>query len=80
MAIGDFDKVGTLAEEYLAGRGGSISMFRSNILGRQRLGQAFYNALCESDRHRINGTIHDPFHKINSDAIYDAIEFLLDTE
>lgn len=80
MAIGNYDIATNLAEDYLEGRGGSPGLFRSNVLGHQRLGQAFYNALSEKDRNRLIGTIHDPFYKLSPAAIDAAIEFLLDTE
>lgn len=78
MPIGDFDKVTTLAEDYLSGMGGSPSEYRWRLSNGERLGQAFFNSLSGTDQDRITGTIVDPFHKSDQDSLVRAMEWLLD--
>lgn len=66
-----------LAQDYLEEFDGSVGMFWSGMREGMRLGQAFYNALNQEDRSRINGQLSDPFHKTGPDVIEDAVQFLL---
>ena len=66
----------TLAETYLLWSGGSARFYRQYLSEGQRLGQAFFNSLIDSDQHKLSGTPHDPFHKDDQASIYDAIDFL----
>lgn len=72
-----------LAEDYLAGRGGSVYEFHYNMSEGQRMGQAFFNALSGTDQERLRGQINDPFYNDGpgtGQKIVNAIQFLLDTE
>ena len=66
----------TLAETYLLWSGGSTQSYRKYLNEGQRLGQAFFNSLIDSDQHKLSGTPHDPFHKNDQASIHDAIDFL----
>lgn len=66
----------TLAETYLSEFGGSVRNYRQYLSDGQRLGQAFFNSLVDSDQYQISGTPHDPFHKNDQASIHDAIDFL----
>jgi len=68
----------TIAEDYLQGRNGSIQEYHLGLARRLRLGQAFFNALSEKDQQLLRGTLRDPFHKNTSQAIEEAVVFLLD--
>lgn len=69
-----------LAEDYLAGYGGSPSEYRYNLKVGQRIGQAFFNALSGADQELLSGTTHDPFYSMHGPAVLRAIEFLLDSK
>ena len=66
----------TLAETYLSEFGGSVRLYRQYLSEGQRLGQAFFNSLIDSDQLKLARTPHDPFHKNDQASIYDAIDFL----
>lgn len=67
--------------EYLQEFGGDAGKFEKALnLGGQRVGQAFFNALSTKDQELLRGTIRDPFYKDSIDAVYLAIEFLMDRD
>ena len=66
----------SLIEIYLSEFGGSVRFYRQYLSEGQRLGQAFFNSLIDSDKSKLSGTSHDPFHKNDKASIYDAIDFL----
>lgn len=66
----------TIAETYLSNFGGSVHLYRRYLSEGQRMGQAFFNCLVDSDQYKLSGTPHDPFHKNDPASIYDAIDFL----
>lgn len=66
----------TLVETYLSEFGGSVRLYRKYLSEGQRLGQAFFNSLIDSDQHKLSRTPHDPFHKNDQASIHDAIDFL----
>jgi hypothetical protein len=68
----------TLAEDYLAGCGGSVTSYRASLERGNRIGQAFFNALSEVDQARLSGTLDDPFYSEAQESVYKAIEILLD--
>jgi hypothetical protein len=70
----------TMVEHYLAERGGSVESYHRGLTAGQRIPQAFFNALCEDDQQRLRGTDKDPFFKDGQGPVYDAIQWLLDTE
>lgn len=70
----------TVIEHYLEERGGSVERYHRFLTGGQRIPQAFFNALSENDQQRLRGGDKDPFFKDGSDPVYEAIEWLLDTE
>lgn len=70
----------SLAEDYLAGRGGSVYEYHYNMSEGQRRGQAFFNALSGRDQELIRGSGYDTFYTVGHAAIEKAIEFLLDNE
>jgi hypothetical protein len=74
------NKSTTLAEDYLAGRDGDVTHFYKMLAKGQRLGQAFYNALSDKDRERLNGTMHDCYNATRQDVLWETIGWLLDWE
>ena len=66
----------SLIEIYLSEFGGSTQSYRQYLSEGQRLGQAFFNSLIDSDQLKLARTPHDPFHKNDQASIYDAIDFL----
>jgi hypothetical protein len=70
----------TMVEHYLEKRGGSVQNYNRFLTDGQRIPQAFFNALSENDRGRLRGTDQDPFFKDGQGPVYDAIQWLLDTE
>lgn len=70
----------TLAEDYLKGRGGSVTEFQANLAAGQRLGQAFFNAASKKDQQRMRGTLNDPFYTVHGPQLHQTISWLLDTE
>lgn len=65
----------TLATQYLTDMGGDPKKYMTGLARGQRIGQAFFNALSESDQHKVRGTKYDMFYG-GQEEVYAAIDFL----
>lgn len=70
------DSGGTLGEWYLSNADGDLLTYHQGLRHGHRIGQAFFNALSDSDQARIVSTLHDPFYGNTSGDVERAIEFL----
>lgn len=81
----------TLAEDYLAqftepvwGDPSNLTtpayIYRYYLGIRQRIGQAFFNALPPTQQDQLVGTDYDPFYTNDSESVYKAIEYLMSLE
>lgn len=67
-----------MIEWYLSESGGSVVNFHAYRSSDIRLGQAFFNALSETDKGRISRTLFDPFYKDSVSDVERSVEFLID--
>lgn len=67
-----------MIEWYLSESGGSVVAFRAYRSSDARLGQAFFNALSETDKRRISLTLFDPFYKDSVSDVERSVTFLID--
>lgn len=76
--IGDWAEAFDFGCDYLKENGGSQTEFLLACQDKERLGQAFFNALSDTDQEKIRGLGLDPFYRTEPQAIWDAIAFLMD--